>query len=142
MGEYTVYLKSILAFLGGTIGYLYGGWSQSLILLLAFVTFDYITGIVAAGKQGTLDPKVGRYGVFKKIFIFIMVAIAHLLDITLNQHILMTAAIFWYAGQEFISITQNASVLGVQVPDVLTKAISSLPGNESVPTSGGTADGK
>lgn len=143
MDQLSIFFKGLLAFCGGLLGYLYGGWSDGLYLLVAFVSFDYITGIIAAGKEGLLDPKTGYYGVFKKLFIFIMVAIAHLLDQTLNQHILMLASIFWYAGQEFLSITKNFARLGVPVPDMLTNAMANLPNVNQTPAApGGTTDGK
>ena len=129
-------IKGLFAIVGAYIGYMFGGWSTSLYALVAFVSFDYVTGIIASASEGRLDPRIGYIGVAKKLFIFIMVSIAHYADIILVQHIIMEAVTFYYIGTEFLSITKNFGRLGVQVPDILTKSIANFP-NKNLPGGGG-----
>lgn len=62
--------------LGAVIGYLYGGWSVLLGVLLAFVLIDYATGMMAAFVEGNLKSEVGFKRIPKKIMIFVLVAVA------------------------------------------------------------------
>ena len=96
-------------------------------ILLAFVVTDYITGIVAAALEGKLSSQVGFKGIWKKIMIFVIVAIGHLIDNALGLNaVLMNAAIFFYLANELISILENAGRIGLPVPGILQKAIGML----------------
>lgn len=116
-----------MASVGGLVGYLFGGWSTALILLCYFVFFDYISGVMAAATSGLLSSKKGFAGAGKKLMIFVFVAIAHLLDQMLGLGFIMQATIFYYLSGEFISIAENAAVLGVPIPDVITSTMANLP---------------
>ncbi len=63
MERLDVAYKIFAAALGACVGYLFGGWSELLGILLAFVIMDYVTGVLAASKEGTLRSAVG----FKRI---------------------------------------------------------------------------
>ncbi len=118
--------KTVVALGGGAASYLYGGWSSLLGILLAFVVIDYITGFVAAGIEGKLSSGVGLKGIAKKIFIFVMVAVAHLADQAIGTEIIRNAAIFFYLANELLSITENSGRIGLPVPPMLTKAVAIL----------------
>lgn len=120
-------IKLCIAGGGACISYLYGGWSSLLGILLAFVAIDYITGVIASGVEGKLSSSVGMKGIAKKVFIFVIVAVAHLADKALgNSNILMDAAIFFYMANELLSIIENAGRVGLPVPDIITKAVDIL----------------
>ncbi|UYL94164.1 holin [Geobacillus phage vB_GthS_PK5.2] len=116
--------------LGGIIGYLWGGWNTLLGILLAFVIIDYITGFIAAGAEGKLSSEVGFKGIAKKILIFVLVAVAHLLDEALggNNDIFRDAVIFFYLANELLSIIENAGRAGLPIPEVLKNAVEILKG--------------
>ena len=119
--------KSISAILGAILGYLFGGWSALLGILLAFVIADYITGIISAWINGMLSSEIGFKGIAKKILIFVVVAIAHLADMALGvESLFMNAAIFFYIANELLSILENIGETGVQLPGILEKAIALL----------------
>lgn len=119
--------KSILAGVGAALGYLFGGWNSLLGILIAFVVIDYITGIAAACIHGELSSSKGFRGIARKIMIFVIVAIAHLTDAAMGlESALMMAAIFFYMGNELISILENAGRIGLPVPGILEKAIALL----------------
>ena len=93
-------------------------------MLLAFVVIDYITGVLASALEGKLSSNVGRKGIAKKVFIFVIVAIAHVVDVCLGDgNLFRDAAIFFYLANEMLSIIENAGRAGVPVPDILQKAI-------------------
>ncbi|WP_019123331.1 phage holin family protein [Brevibacillus massiliensis] len=125
--------KSIVAFGGAAASFLFGGWSMLLNILVAFVAIDYVTGILAAGAEGRLNSKVGRLGIARKVFTFLMVAIAHLVDTALGeQHILRDAAIFFYLANELLSILENAGRVGLPVPELVKRAVEVLKGKGDV----------
>lgn len=69
--------------------------SSLLSILLTFVVVDYISGVLAAGKEGKLNSNVGIWGIPKKVSIFAVVAIAHLIDTALGDaHLFRDAPIF------------------------------------------------
>jgi toxin secretion/phage lysis holin len=122
-------IKWLLAVGGSITSYLFGGWSSLLNILLFFVVIDYITGIIAAGIRGELRSTVGLIGITKKIFIFIMVAIAYKLDFILGEiHFLEDTVIFFYLANELLSIIENGGRLGVPMPPAIIKAVEILRG--------------
>lgn len=119
--------KTVVAVAGAIASYLFGGWSALLGILLAFVVIDYVTGIIAAGAEGKLSSAVGLKGIAKKIFIFVIIAVAHLVDTALgNAHIFRDAAIFFYLANEVLSIIENTGRIGVPVPPVIRQAVEML----------------
>ncbi|MFM1652574.1 holin family protein [Brevibacillus sp. B_LB10_24] len=125
--------KLIVSLGGAAASFLFGGWSMLLNILVAFVAIDYVTGILAAGVEGRLNSKVGRLGIARKVFTFLMVAIAHLVDTALGeQHILRDAAIFFYLTNELLSILENAGRVGLPVPELIKRAVEVLKGKGDV----------
>lgn len=121
--------KTAVAVGGAAASYLFGGWSTLLGVLLTFVVIDYVSGVIAAGAEGKLKSKVGLIGIARKVFIFAMVAIAHLVDTALgDQHVLRDATIFFYLANELLSIIENAGRVGLPVPAPIQKAVEVLKG--------------
>lgn len=121
--------KLIIASGGACASYLFGGWSQLLGILLAFVIIDYIAGVFASAIEGKLSSDIGRKGIAKKVFIFVIVAVAHLVDVALgNGNFFRDATIFFYLANETISILENGGRIGLPIPEVLQKAIEILKG--------------
>lgn len=125
----SIYKISMTA-LGGIIGYLWGGWNALLGILLAFVIIDYITGFIAAGAEGKLSSEVGFKGIAKKILIFVLVAVGHLLDKALGgqNDMFRDATIFFFLANELLSIIENAGRAGVPIPQILQNAVEILKG--------------
>ena len=48
--------------------------------LVAFVVADYVTGVLRAGVERKLSSTIGFRGIARKIMIFILVGVAHLID--------------------------------------------------------------
>lgn len=121
--------KTVVALGGATASFLFGGWSSLLGVLLTFVVVDYVSGVVAAGFEGSLKSKAGLIGITRKVFIFALVAIAHQIDNSLGeQHLFRDATIFFYLANELLSIIENAGRIGLPVPDTIKRAVEVLKG--------------
>lgn len=121
--------KVIATVLGAISGYLWGGWSTLIQILVVFVAIDYTTGLLAAGYEGKLSSKIGFKGIAKKIMIFALVSVAHMIDKALGEsHIFRDAVIFFYLGNELLSILENAGRTGLPVPDQIKNAVQVLKG--------------
>ncbi|KAF4324796.1 hypothetical protein G195_001011 [Phytophthora kernoviae 00238/432] len=98
-------------------------------VLLVFVILDYLTGIAAAGMTGKLESNVGMFGIARKVFIFAMVSVAHLVDGVLGDgHLFRDAVAFFYIANELLSIIENGGRLGAPIPPVIRQAIEVLKG--------------
>ena len=125
--------KTIIAIGGGAASYFFGGWSSLLGVLLVFVVIDYISGVVAAAIEGKLNSAVGLRGIAKKVFIFVLVGIANLVDISLGDaHLFRDATIFFYLANELLSILENAGRIGLGIPEPIRQAVELLKGKSNV----------
>ena len=107
----------------------FGGWSVLLQILLALVCIDYISGLLASGVEGKLSSKVGFKGIAKKVMIFFLVAVGHLIDKAIGQgSMIQDSIIFFYMGNEILSILENAGRTGLPVPDQIKSAVQILKG--------------
>jgi toxin secretion/phage lysis holin len=114
---------------GAAISYFFGGWSALLGILLTFVAIDYATGVLAGAIEGKLSSAVGAKGIAKKVFIFVIVAVAHLVDTSLGEaHVFRDATIFFYLANELLSILENAARVGLPIPPMISKAVQVLQG--------------
>jgi len=126
-------IKAAAAVGGAIVSFLFGGWSALLTILLAFVVMDYISGVLAAGKEGKLSSEVGLWGIAKKVMIFGIVAAAHLVDRALGDaHLFRDAAIFFFLANELLSVIENSGRLGVPIPSMLRRAVEVLRGKGDV----------
>ncbi|OWR33029.1 holin [Saccharibacillus sp. O23] len=122
MGEQII--KGAAAAIGAALGLLFGGWNMLLNLLLALVVVDWLTGLAAAWYRGELRSRVGFVGIVRKVAIFAVVGIAHLVDKGLgNLHMFRDAVVFFYLANELLSVIENMGKMGVPMPDILRNAV-------------------
>lgn len=104
--------------------------------MVAFVVIDYVTGVLCAIVNKKLCSEIGAKGIFKKVLIFIMVGIAHIIDTQIlvsigeNTGILRTAVIFFYLSNEGVSILENAGHIGLPIPEKLKAVLKQLHGRD------------
>lgn len=99
-----------------------------MIALIVFVVADYVTGVMCAIIDKKLSSEVGFKGIFKKVLIFILVGMAHVLDVHVigGSSILRTAVIFFYLSNEGVSLLENAVHLGLPIPKQLKTVLTQL----------------
>lgn len=126
-------LKGSIAVIGTGLSYAYGGWNALLVALVVFVVIDYLTGIMAAAVHGQLSSKVGLVGIAKKVFIFVIVAIGHIVDGVLGEgSLIRDAVIFFYLSNELLSILENGGKFGAPIPPIIKQAVEVLRGKGDV----------
>ena len=103
-------------------------YTPFMFALLAFVVLDYITGIMCAVVDRKLNSRVGFRGIFRKILIFALVGVGHLLDTHIigTGSVLRTAVIFFYLSNEGVSLVENAAYLGLPIPAKLKLVLEQL----------------
>ena len=128
MKEIWNWIQLALSAVGGALGWFFGGMDGLIYALLVFVIADYITGVMCAITDKNLSSEVGFKGICKKVLIFVMVGIGHIMDTYLigNGEVLRTAVIFFYCSNEGVSMLENAGHLGLPIPAKLKDILKQL----------------
>ena len=118
--------------IGAIIGAALGGFDGFMYALCILMITDYITGVIEAGYSHEISSKIGFKGILKKILMFVVIAVAHLIDtyVIHTPGMLRTATIFFYVSNEGISILENISLCGVAIPKKLQSVLKQLHKNE------------
>ena len=121
MKEFWTTIQVIFTGVGGWLGYFLGG-------LVLFVVVDYITGVMCAAADHKLSSEVGFKGICRKVLIFLLVGIGHVLDAQIigTGSVLRTAVIFFYLSNEGVSLLENAGHLGLPIPEKLKVVLEQL----------------
>ena len=130
----TSILYTIIGAIGGFIAVAFGGWSDALITLMIFMSVDYVTGLAVAGifkkskksESGALESRAGFKGICRKGVALLIVLVATRLDVVMKTTYIKDAVIIAFIANESISIIENAGLMGIPIPSVITKAIDIL----------------
>ena len=126
MKQILTVLKGVLAATGGGFGFLFGPMDIMLTALCVLVATDYITGVAGAAIRGEWSSKTGFKGLFKKLMIFALVAVANIADMIIPEAnaALRSMTIMFYATNEALSVSENAIGMGLDVPQKLKELFS------------------
>ena len=127
------WICALVGAVGGWLAWMFGGWDAAMLSLLIFMGVDYLTGLIVAavGKSpktqgGGLSSKIGWKGLAKKCVVLLLVLVAARLDAVLDVHYVRAGVCVAFMCNELISILENAGLMGIRLPDVLTRAIELL----------------
>ena len=129
MNEYwSMILQFIFATIRNWLGWFLGGYDGLLFTLIVFVGINYITEVMCAIVDKKLSSEIKLKGIFKKILIFALVGIGNILDVQVigNGSVFRTAVIFFYLSNVGISLLENASYLGLPIPEILRDVLEQL----------------
>jgi toxin secretion/phage lysis holin len=128
MRDIWTFLQMAFAAIGGWLGWFLGGYDGFLYALIAFVVIDYLLGVMCAILEKHLSSDVGARGIFKKVVIFSLVGVAHIIDQNIigDGSAIRTAVIFFYLSNEGISIIENSTRLGLPIPEKLRDILEQL----------------
>ena len=131
-------MKNVLCTTAGLVGSfiasLFGGWDTGIATLVLFMGIDFFSGLAVAGifknstktETGALESRAGFKGLCRKCMTLLFVLIAFRLDLAIGTNYIRDAVIIGFMANELISIVENAGLMGLPLPGVLTKAIDVL----------------
>jgi toxin secretion/phage lysis holin len=126
--------SGLIGLIGGAFTTLFGGWTAGMTTLVLFMCIDYLSGLIVAGvfkksnktESGALESKAGWKGLARKCMTLLFVLIAYRLDLLLNTAYIRDAVVIGFCANELISIVENAGLMGLPLPAVITKALEVL----------------
>lgn len=127
-------VSAVVGLVAGMLSWLVGGLDTPILALVICMGVDYLTGLIVAGifhsspktKGGGLDSQVGWRGLARKFVTLLIVVVANLADVLLELHYLRDAVIAAFCANECISILENAGLMGIRIPRILTAALEKL----------------
>ena len=127
-------LCAIWGLIGSAIASFFGGWDAGLATLLIFMAIDYVSGLIVAGvfhtsnktNSGSLESRAGWKGLCRKCMTLLFVLVAYRLDLVIGTNYIRDAVIIAFIANETISLVENAGLMGLPLPAVITKAIDVL----------------
>lgn len=133
MEKYVKTLQNIISGIVAFIGGLFGGLELSLKILLILMFFDLFTGwrigkrgLSAKTEDGGFSSNEMKLGFEKKFFTLIYIVIGYLIDTLVGVNFLGEAIVWFYIAYEIISISENATLLGVVKVPLLNKIVDFL----------------
>ena len=119
---------------GSLVASCFGGWTASLTTLMIFMGIDYLSGLIVAGvfhnspktETGTLESRAGLKGLIRKFYMLLFVLIGHRLDVAVGTNYIRDAVCIGFMANELLSIVENAGLMGLPVPGVITNSIDIL----------------
>ena len=100
----------VVGFLGGFLSQLLGGWDVLTHAIVFFVLVDYLTGVGKAIVNKEFSSAVGFKGIFKKILIFVVIAVSVEMQKIIGDGVpLRDIVIMFYIANEGISFIENVS---------------------------------
>lgn len=120
--------------IGAGLSYLFGGFTESLIALLIFMVIDFITGLILSGvfhkssktENGALESKAGFKGLARKCTVLMFVTVGAQLDLLIDTNYIKDGICIAFIVNELISIVENAGLMGLPIPEIITKSIDIL----------------
>lgn len=111
-----------------TINGLTPGFQKLFGALVLLICIDYITGVCVAFREKKLSSKIGAKGLASKIMILGMVALSVVIDYMLTDGSLFLRNIttLFYCTNELISICENATKMGLPLPEKLQTLLRAI----------------
>ena len=121
-------IQIAVAAIGGWLGYFLGGMDGMMIALIVLMTLDYVTGVMCAIVDKKLSSAVGFKGICKKVLVLMLVGVANIVDVHVvgAGSALRSAVVCFYLSNEGISMLENASHLGLPIPEKLKDILAQL----------------
>ncbi|HCL03895.1 MAG TPA: holin [Lachnoclostridium phytofermentans] len=128
MDKFITGLQYVISCIGAFLGWFLGGVDGFMTALIVCVVIDYITGVMVAIVEKKLSSAIGFKGIFKKVLIFCLVGISHILDVYVikSGSAVRLAVILFYVYNEGVSIMENVSILGLPVPQKLKDVLEQV----------------
>ena len=114
--------------------YLIGGYDILIKTLLVMMVIDYITGIMKGYKNKNINSNIAYRGLRKKVMVLFIVMAASQMDVILQGVGIRTLVLIFYVATEFLSILENAAILGIPIPEKLKVALEQCRDKQEIKT--------
>lgn len=131
-------LKMTAAAAGAVISF-FTGLPAIMWVLLGVMTLDYVTGLITGAMGvssktdgGRLSSRAAFEGLMRKVMVLLVVLLAVLLDLAVQTgagvsfSAVTGATCLWFIASEGVSILENAALMGLPIPDVLTRTLETM----------------
>ena len=112
--------------------FLVGGVDKLFRTLLIMMAIDFITGVIKGFKNKNANSQRAYKGFWKKLVIILIVAGAAQIDLILQEVGVRTIVLMFYVATEFLSILENAAILGVPIPEKLKLSLEQYRDNQEI----------
>lgn len=128
-----IFYASALA-VGSAISAYFGEWTTAIQTLLILMGADYLTGMIVAGvfhkssksDDGGLESFAGWKGLMRKGVQLLVVLVGAQLDALLGTGFVRDGIIIAFCLNETLSVVENAGLMGIPIPKVISQAITVL----------------
>jgi len=122
------WIQFAISMIGGFIGAFLGNMDGFLTALLIFIVADYVSGVICAIIEKKLSSEIGYKGILKKALILMIVGLANILDVYVikNGSAIRGIVISFYLSNEGLSLLENASRIGLPIPEKLKAILKQL----------------
>lgn len=105
-----------------------GGIDTPIKALAILIVLDFVTGITAGYRTGSLSSRVGSKGIIKKAGIFVCIMFAYLLDNAMAIQMFRGIVISGFAIIEAMSLIENIDRMGFGyiIPDFLRTKLAQI----------------
>ena len=105
-----------------------GGIDTPIKALAILIVLDFVTGITAGYRTGSLSSKVGSKGIIKKVGIFVCIMFAYLLDNAMAIQMFRGIVISGFSIIEAMSLIENIDRMGFGyiIPDFLRTKLNQI----------------
>lgn len=125
---------TVIGMFGSLLAYLLGGWNAPMKALVVLMIIDYISGLMVAGifhkskksENGALNSNSGMKGLCKKCMIILMVIAIAQVSMAADIKYLRNTVVIGFATNEFISIIENGTLMGIPILKPIRGAIDVL----------------
>ena len=135
-------VKALAAAVGAVISF-FTGLPVIMWVLMGVMTLDYVTGLITGAmgvsnktEGGRLSSRAAFEGLMRKMMILVVVLLAVLLDLAVQTgagvsfSAVTGATCLWFIASEGVSILENATNMGLPIPEALTRALEIMRGGE------------
>ncbi|WP_042474601.1 phage holin family protein [Bacillus ndiopicus] len=122
-------MEKYIALISGTVGtivsYLIGGLGMAVTVLIALMALDYVTGLMQAVTNRSLNSRVGFNGIIRKVYYLMLVASVYLIALVIpGIEYAGDGAAIAFCVLEFISITENGTKMGLWMPNFIKNLLA------------------
>ncbi|WP_306583675.1 phage holin family protein [Fusobacterium ulcerans] len=118
----------------GVVIYLIGGFDSLFRTLLIMMILDYITGVAKGFKNKNANSNRAYKGLRKKMIVLVIIVAATQMDMILQGMGIRTLVLMFYVATEFLSILENAAILGIPIPEKLKVALEQCRDKQEIKT--------